>query len=115
PAIFTYPPKGSQPIPYTVSPIFFLNKENFTSKNRKNFSTRVLNILAGIKCPSSCNTINSDKLNKNCDNLTNMSINYYFLILMHKCKILSLLLPQFKSILIFYNFFMIGFRRCIDS
>ena len=38
------------------------------------------------------NTINKDKLNKNCDNLTNTSINYYFFhFVLHKCTILSLL------------------------
>ena len=34
PEIFTYPPKGSQPIPYSVSPIFFLTRLNHGSKNR---------------------------------------------------------------------------------
>ena len=34
PEIFTYPPSGSAPIPYSVSPIFFLNNENGQSKNR---------------------------------------------------------------------------------
>ena len=33
PAILQYPPNGNQPIPQTVSPIFFLNNENLTSKD----------------------------------------------------------------------------------
>jgi hypothetical protein len=34
PDILTYPPKGNQPMPYTVSPIFFLKRENLMSKKR---------------------------------------------------------------------------------
>ena len=34
PEILTYPPSGNQPIPHSVSPIFFLNNEKFTSKNK---------------------------------------------------------------------------------
>ena len=34
PAILTYPPRGNQPIPHSVSPIFFLNNEKLTSKNK---------------------------------------------------------------------------------
>jgi hypothetical protein len=34
PAIFTKPPKGTQPIPYSVSPIFFFQRLNQGLKNR---------------------------------------------------------------------------------
>ena len=75
PAIFTYPPKGSHPIPYTVSPIFFLKRANLTSKKRKNFSTLVLNNFAGIKCPNSCSITKKDKLRMSCPALIkNVSI-----------------------------------------
>ena len=34
PEIFTKPPSGNQPIPHSVSPIFFLNRENQGLKKR---------------------------------------------------------------------------------
>ena len=65
PEILTYPPNGSQPMPYSVSPIFFLKRANLMSKNRKNFYTRVPKRRAGIKCPNSCRTMSSERLTKN--------------------------------------------------
>jgi hypothetical protein len=32
PEILTYPPRGNQPIPYSVSPIFFFRREYLTKK-----------------------------------------------------------------------------------
>ena len=37
PEIFTYPPRGNQPIPYSVPPTFFFTKENQGSKKDRIF------------------------------------------------------------------------------
>ena len=41
-------PRGNQPMPYIVSPTFFLTNANQGSKKRKNFSTRQPNQRAVI-------------------------------------------------------------------
>ena len=57
PVIFTKPPSGSQPIPYSVSPRLKLH--SFGGKKRKKRSTRIPVHLAAMKCPNSCRTIST--------------------------------------------------------
>jgi hypothetical protein len=59
---------GNQPIPYSVS-LFFglnLNKVNHGSKNKQNFSTRVLNKRAKRKCPPSWIITSNERLIISC-------------------------------------------------
>jgi hypothetical protein len=57
--IFTKPPRGSIPIPYSVSPRLMLT--SFGGKNRKNLSTLIPVALATTKWPNSCRMISAQK------------------------------------------------------
>ncbi len=59
PVIFTKPPSGMAPIPYSVSP-----RRNLAiagGKKRKKRSTRIPTALAAVKCPNSCRMISAAK------------------------------------------------------
>src|SRR5271169_2656903 len=57
PVIFTYPPNGSAPIAYSVSPR--RTRKMVGGKNSEKRSTRIPTAFAAVKCPSSCSTISA--------------------------------------------------------
>src|SRR5215207_8878894 len=59
PVIFTKPPSGIAPIPYSVSPR--LTDHSFGGKKRKKRSTRMPTALAATKWPNTCRMISAAK------------------------------------------------------
>ena len=59
PVIFTKPPSGIAPIPYSVSPRLMLTI--FGGKNRKKRSTRIPTAFAAVKCPTSWRMISEPR------------------------------------------------------
>ncbi len=59
PVIFTKPPSGIAPTPYSVSPICFFTMNG--GKNRPNRSTRMPTAFAATKWPNSCRMISAAK------------------------------------------------------
>ena len=68
PVIFTKPPSGSQPTPYSVSPR--CQRSFVRPKNSEKRSTRIPTALAAVKCPSSCRMISAAKPAKARNQLT---------------------------------------------
>ena len=59
PVIFTKPPSGTQPTPYSVSPR--CQRSFVRPKNSEKRSTRIPTALAAAKCPSSWRMISAAK------------------------------------------------------